>query len=388
MRHAIAYFPFSFCRPLAAFMLGLVSLFAPAPDVHAAIDLLERPARQSPLAPRSMMLAAALAGDRLVAAGERGIIIYSDDHGATWKQSMVPVSVVLTSLFFVSREIGWAAGHDGVLLLTTDAGASWRKQFDGRAANQAVLKDLQGRVEVARAAVEKADPNSREAAMAALDAWTATLDDAKAGAEFGPSRPLLGLWFRSASEGFAVGAFGQMFHTSDGGKSWASRGGRISNPDGYHYNAITALGDGSLMIAGEAGKLRRSRDQGETWETLDTGYSGHLYGVLGLSDSTLLAYGFAGNAFRSDDGGKTWKALPRLTTKTLVGGCALPDGRVVLLAADRSLFVSHDLGRTFTRQKSEPGRPVAGLLQRHLGQGLLVVGAGGVSILKLDSTAR
>lgn len=388
MRQAIAYFYLPFCRPFAAFMLGLVSLFVPAPDVYAAIDLLERPARQSTLASRSMMLAVALAGDRLVAAGERGIIIYSDDHGATWTQSVVPVSVVLTSLFFVSREIGWAAGHDGVLLQTTDAGVSWHKQFDGRVANQAVLKDLQGRVEVARVAVEKADANSREAATAALDAWTAALDDAKAGAEFGPSRPLLGLWFRGASEGLAVGAFGQMFHTSDGGKSWVSRGGRISNPDGFHYNAITALDDGSLMVAGEAGKLRRSRDQGETWETLDTGYSGHLYGVLGLPNATLLAFGFAGNAFRSDDSGKTWKALPRLTTKTLVGGCALPDGRVVLLAADRSLLVSRDLGQTFTRQKTEAGRPVAGLLPRLLGQGLLVVGAGGISILNLDSTAR
>ncbi|MBS0368877.1 MAG: photosystem I reaction center subunit IV [Proteobacteria bacterium] len=369
-----------------ALVLGLICLLTNVPGANAAIDLLERPARQSPLASKSMMLAVARAGDRLVAAGERGIIIYSDDRGVTWKQSTVPVSVTLTSLFFVSPEIGWATGHDGVILLSTDAGLSWRKQFDGRAANGAVLRDLQARVEAARIAVEKAAPNSREAATIALDAWKAALEDASAGAEFGPSRPLLGLWFRSVSEGFAIGSFGQLFYTADGGKSWASCGGRISNPDGYHYNAITVLDDGSLIIAGEAGKLRRSRDQGKTWETLDTGYSGHLYGVLGLSNSTLLTFGFAGNVLRSDDDGHTWKAQPRLINKTLVGGSVLPDGRVLLLAADRSLLISLDHGQTFMHQKTHPGRPVAAFLP--LDKGILIVGGGGASILNLDDTTR
>jgi len=380
---------FPFHRSFIALVLGLACLSIHASTAQAATDLLERPARQSQLASKSMMLTAARAGDRLVAAGERGIVIYSDDHGATWKQAAVPVSVTLTSLFFVSRDTGWLAGHDGVILVTTDAGASWHKQFDGRAANAAVLKDLQARVDSARSVADKADAASREAASVALEAWTASLDDAKAGAEFGPSRPLLGLWFNNATEGLAVGAFGQVFHTADGGKSWTSRGGRIGNPDGYHYNAITALGDGSLMIAGEAGKLRRSRDRGETWETLDTGYVGHLYGVLDLPNSTLLTFGFAGNALRSDDGGKTWKALPRQTAKTLVGGSVLADGSVLLLAVDRTLLISRDQGQTFTLQQGSPGRPVAGLMPTpQVGKGVLVVGAGGPSILNVDSTAR
>lgn len=376
-------------RSLGALLMGVACLALHAPGAHAAIDLLERPARQSPLAATSTMLTVARAGERLVAAGERGIVIYSDDRGVTWKQATVPVSVTLTSLFFVSPQTGWAAGHDGVILTTADGGASWQRQFDGRAGNRIVLQDLQARVEAARIAVDRADAATREAAGAALEAWTASLDDATAGAEFGPSRPLLGLWFRSAAEGLAVGAFGQVFHTADGGKSWTSRGGRIGNSEGYHYNAITALADGSLMIAGEAGKLRRSRDGGETWETLDTGYAGHLYGVLGLSGSRLLAFGFAGNALRSDDGGKTWQALPRLTAKALVGGSLLADGRVVLVAADRTLLISDDQGRSFTVKAGASGRPVAGVLPGPLQENrLLVVGAGGPAVLNLDSTTR
>jgi hypothetical protein len=60
-----------------------------------------------------------------------------------------------------------------------------------------------------------------------------------------------------------------------------------------------------------------------------------------------------------------------------------------LLAVDRTLLISSDQGQTFTVQQNSPGRPVAGLLPAPLaGKGVLVVGAGGPSILNVDSSAR
>ncbi len=51
------------------------------------------------------------AGNRLVAVGERGIVLLSDDAGLNWKQVDVPVSVTLTGVQFVSPMKGWAIGH-------------------------------------------------------------------------------------------------------------------------------------------------------------------------------------------------------------------------------------------------------------------------------------
>lgn len=374
---------------IGALLVGVSSLVASVP-ASAALDLLKTPAKVSALAARSTMLAVASAGQRLVAVGERGLIIYSDDRGASWQQASVPVSVTLTTVTFATPEQGWAGGHDGVILHTTDAGKSWSKQFDGNDANQLVIADLQGQIEGQQAALEQAKPADKEAAQMRLDALQFALEDVQAGAEFGPSRPILGLYFQDASNGLAVGSFGQIFHTTDGGKSWQSWGGRINNPDGFHYNSIARLADGSLMIAGEAGKLRRSRDDGQTWDTLETGYTGHLYGALALPGTrVLLAFGFGGNVLRSEDDGQSWNALPRQINKALVGGAVLSDNRVLLLGSNRVLLLSQDQGRTFAPVAGEPGRPVSALLPLNpQGSELAMAGAGGVAVRPLDSSSR
>ena len=77
------------------------------------------------------LLGVANAGSRVVAVGERGMAIYSDDGGSSWNQASVPVSVTLTVVRFLNDHRGFAAGHNGVLLGTTDAGANWEKILDG-----------------------------------------------------------------------------------------------------------------------------------------------------------------------------------------------------------------------------------------------------------------
>lgn len=369
------FFPAPPFLALGALLLGAALCPPPA---SAAIDLLTLPALQSPKAARGMLLAIAGAGERLVAVGERGIIVFSDDHGANWKQARVPVSLTLTCVFFATREVGWAAGHDGVILRSTDAGATWHKQFDGTLANALVLADLK-----ARLAASQKNASDGERLRNALA-------DAEGNSKFGPSPPLLGLWFGDADKGLAVGAFGQLFQTVDGGKSWATLGGRIDNLDGLHFNSIAEAGDGSLLIAGEGGKLRRSRDRGANWETLDTGYAGHLYGALAPpgGGGKIVAFGFGGTVLLSNDNGKSWQSAPKLVNKSLVAGFALPDGALVLAAGDGQLLLSRDQGATFELIKDGAGRPVAALLPRPLRTGrLLAVGGGGARTIALGGKA-
>lgn len=366
--------------------LGLcvgAALSHPLP-AHAALDLLKTPARASAMAPRSTMLAVTITGIRLVAAGERGLIIFSDDGGTNWQQASVPVSVTLTALHFASRDAGWATGHDGVILNTTDGGKTWRKQFDGNQANALINAELESAIAKRQEKTLKPDPAKRGKPQAELESLQLQLEDAKAGAEFGPSRPLLALYFLNEHEGFAAGSFGQLFHTADGGRNWTSWGLRIDNPNGLHYNGIARLSDGSLMISGEAGKLRRSRDNGQTWETLDTGYAGHLYGTLAIPGTpVLLAHGFAGNVVRSPDGGKTWNALGRQIDKSLIAGGVLPNGAVLLLGSNRQILISRDQGLHFELAKSPTGRPASGAYLPQAGP-MAIAGAGGVAVLPIS----
>ena len=81
--------------PGALAVLGTVATLMAAP-ARAEPDVLERPATRTAKAATSVMLGIAQAGPRLIALGERGIVVYSDDAGVSWRQSEVPVSVSLS----------------------------------------------------------------------------------------------------------------------------------------------------------------------------------------------------------------------------------------------------------------------------------------------------
>ena len=360
---------------------ALATLLASAAWGAHAADLLDLPALPSRHASRALMLGVARAGTDIVAVGERGIILFSYDGGVNWTQAQVPVSVTLTAVHFPTATQGFAVGHDGVILATSDAGRHWTLQFDGKRANAQVLAAAQGRVTLARETHDEA----------ALKEAQAELDDAQAAQQAGASRPLLSVWFRYEREGFAVGSYGQIFRTDDGGKTWAFVGG-LPNPDKLHYNAIGATPGGSLVIAGEAGRVYRSANKGATWTLLETGYKGHLYGVLGVPSATrsgaesLLAFGFGGHVFRLDDEARGWEQRVSGARKSLVAG-AVRGATVVLACQDGGLVTSRDGGATFQYLPGDAPLPLAGLAIVALNQ-IAVLGVGGARIVSPELQKR
>ena len=120
-------------RHLAPLLAALALLVAPSASSAPYVDVLDAPSQTSPLASQRILNGAAVAGNRVVVVGQRGHILYSDDHGRSWTQASVPVSVDLVAVHFPTSKKGWAVGHGGVVLATSDGGATWVKQIDGRA---------------------------------------------------------------------------------------------------------------------------------------------------------------------------------------------------------------------------------------------------------------
>ncbi|TVP59615.1 MAG: photosystem I reaction center subunit IV, partial [Halomonadaceae bacterium] len=106
--------------------------------VLAMSDVLDTPAMTTHLAANSLLLDLSRAGERLVAVGERGHIVYSDDFGESWSQAEVPVSTTLTGVYFPGESKGWAVGHGGVILHSSDRGETWVKQMDGHEGSELV----------------------------------------------------------------------------------------------------------------------------------------------------------------------------------------------------------------------------------------------------------
>jgi photosystem II stability/assembly factor-like uncharacterized protein len=258
---------------------------------------------------RLLLIDAARAGDRIVAVGDHGSIVYSNDNGKSWSRAKTPAAPLLTAIDFIDAKKGWAVGHDSVILATTDGGMTWTQQFSA--------------------------PKEQ--------------------------RPLLDVVFLNAETGFAVGAYGAFYETTDGGKTWTAR--KIQEED-KHLNAVVKTGDGQLLILGEAGAILLSADAGKTWAPVASPYKGSLFGAVVAKDGAVLAFGMRGRIFRSADAGKTWKAIDNAATTALMGGTALADGTLLLAGGSGVLLVSADNGQTFAPVPSGSikafSKPIAG----------------------------
>lgn len=286
---------------------------------------------ESAAAGSGLLLDVTRAGKRLVAVGDRGHILYSDDEGQHWLQARVPTQQLLTAVYFVDDRHGWAVGHDALILATRDGGATWTRQFD----------------DVAREA------------------------------------PLLDIWFKDRNTGYAVGGYGAFLETTNGGEDWHDISERLDNEDGFHLNAISAITDSGLFIVGEMGVMFRSSDWGLTWESVEGPYEGSLFGVVsGRKANHLIVYGLRGHIFRSTDFGDTWSETKVLTENgTLQFGLAdaslLDNGDVLIVGHGGSVLRSIDDGQSFTVFNRADRASLAGVTSGANG-GLILVGQNGI----------
>lgn len=326
----------------------------------SADDPLVRPARPTARAEAAALMAVTRAGERIVAVGERGIIITSDDHGRHWTQSLVPVSVLLTGVRFATPEKGWAVGHSGVILRTEDGGATWSKQLDGFAAAQLVL---------AKARAMPADnPTARR-----------QLAEAQRLVNDGADKPFFDLYAESGEVALVVGAYGLMFRTDDGGKSWKAWQDAIVNSNGAHLYVIARSGH-ALYLAGEQGSFFVSTDQGRSFQAAKTPYAGSYFGMAVTSQPGVVLFGLRGHSYCSTDEGKTWRdSLPGVRA-TLNGAATRSDGAIVVVSQAGNVLSSIDGGRSFVPLRVPDPSPFAGVTEAGDGS-LILVGARGVTRL-------
>jgi len=309
----------------------LLLVLLQAPFVHAVNDLMLLPAVMSEKAATSLLLDVVNTGERIVAVGERGHIIYSEDQGITWNQGRVPVSLTLTAVYFPTPRKGWAVGHDGIVLHTDDGGETWVKQLDGVEAARLDLELAKKLLAAKEEDLARATAQTGDDIRQAVEDLPYAVEDFQFEADLGAVKPLLDVWFKNEREGFVVGSFGMIYTTGDGGKTWQPAWDRIDNPDRMHYSGITKA-RGALFIAGEAGTLYRSTDEGLTWQVLDSPYEGSYFGVIASpEDDWVIAFGLGGNYAYSNDLGVTWQHFRSGTGAALSGGTVRSDGTVLRL---------------------------------------------------------
>jgi len=250
------------------------------------------------------------------------------------------VRQVLTNAYFLSPEKGWVVGHDGLILTTEDGGTTWRIQYDG-------IAEVGGTV---------------------------------GGDEGAIVEPLMDIVVTSDQKGVAVGAYGKILYTQNGGKSWEDWSANIDNPDELHYSAVTSTAKGVLFIAGELGTLYRSMDSGRSWQTLTSPYEGSFFGVTGTAKAgEVLVYGLKGNVFYSEDLGDTWEKVTAGVETSLNGSVLLASGELVLVGQS-GVVVTGSQSSNFDVTRLQNGLWLSDVSEAPNGD-LVLTGLGGVQTI-------
>lgn len=272
------------------------------------------------------LLSVTAAGSRLVAVGLRGVIVLSDDFGATWRQAQSPVSSDLTSVHFPTPLQGWAVGHDSTILHTDDGGEHWLVQLDGRKAELQFVEHYQRLVD------------------SGAQHYVKFVDEISMNFRKGPSLPYLGIWFENEKIGYAVGSFGMLVVTQDGGKTWNPWLDRIDNDQALNLNAVREIGS-DIYVVGEQGAVFRLDREHSRFMRLATDYQGSFFGIAGNSE-VLVAFGVRGAAWRSLDRGATWGSI-NTGIATAISDAVVDDRRMLLVSAAGVVLESNDSGTSF-----------------------------------------
>lgn len=266
------------------------------------------------------VLAAARAADRLVAVGEQGMVLLSDDDGAQWRQAkQVPFDGLLTSVSFPDGSEGWAVGHAGAILHTEDAGETWSVQRTDTSVDQ----------------------------------------------------PLFAVHFFDRRHGVAVGLWSLVLVTDDGGANWQQQ--TLPAPDGARRADLNLFNlfvnpRGELFAPAERGRVLRSTDRGRTWSYIDTGYTGSFWCGAALPDGTLLVGGLRGSLYRSNDDGASWTRVETGAKASITSIIALSERTVVAVGVDGLYLRSDDGGQSFHAVPGQEHASLTAAVATHTGR--------------------
>ncbi|MGN8342446.1 WD40/YVTN/BNR-like repeat-containing protein [Pseudomonas sp. SMV71] len=265
----------------------------------------------------------------------------------------VPAAQVSNATQATVLAAGWAGermvgvGDHGVVLLSDDQGKQWRQ-----ARSVPLSTPLTG--------VSFVDARRGWA----VGHWGAILATTDGGESWQiqrlsteEDRPLFAVHFFNARQGVAVGLWSLVLTTEDGGRTWAEQA--VHAPPGatradLNLIGLFADGRGTLYATAEHGQVLRSDDHGKNWRYLDTGYEGTLWSGAVLADGRLLLGGQRGTLLQGSADGKRFRRVPT-QSKGSVTAVAVAGAQVLAVGLDGFRVQSSDGGHSFEQMQSADG---------------------------------
>lgn len=260
--------------------------------------------------------------------GRSGFTLVSDDQGAHWQKSIVQLDDEKPSLFAVSvLEDGAivAVGEFGVIVRSTDLGKTWTRSS------------------------YSPDPPTAEAPAAVPEGCVTEGEGANENADMMGEARLTDVAFRDAYYGFAVGEFGLILATEDGGVTFK----RVTSCTDRTLHAVSVVDSQRAIAVGAEGTVVESHGGGALWAPMSSGSIEHLFGVATTRDRTLIL-GAAGTALlREGEGASPFRAIDTGVHSWLVSAALDAQGRGYIVGGRAFLRRTEDGGKTQRRISGE-----------------------------------
>lgn len=179
-----------------------------------------------------------------IIAGESGRVLRTSDGGESWTLSYIGTSELIRRVSFIDLRHAWAVGHRGSVFHSENGGETWTQQ---RASDDVYLRDIS---------------------------------------------------FSDAENGWAVGHGATILNTKDGGASWQPQ--RITGYTGRdlpRLHGVVALSADRAVAVGEFGVIVHTENGGELWTTTPVETDVTWTAIDGVQDE-LVIVGLDGNAAR------------------------------------------------------------------------------------------
>lgn len=197
--------------------------------------------------------------------GEQGVLYATADGGRTWARQRVPTRHLLLGGAFADAQHGWLSGGGLTLLRTEDGGENWR---------------------AGTLYIPLSDPQNVSAPRSNAKSSGATPPAAALPA----SLRLNAVSFVDSEKGWAVGANGVVYFTSNGGRAWQPQESGVKS-DLYDVKFLDALE--GWAVGGE-GTILHTKNGGRVW-TLERRATEHtLESLFFVGRGRAWAVGFGG----------------------------------------------------------------------------------------------
>jgi len=295
--------------------------------------------------------------------------LFSSAVGAAEPQTALTSVVsgtVHQALFSIAMDgkTGYATGAAGEILSTEDGGASWKAMTPAPTPLSLLGVTTNG---------------GRTLAVGQKGLILSLKDGKWTPVDSGSSSRLFAVHVNQKGDAVAVGEFGTVLASGDGGESWRNVAPTwdafTEHGEEPHLYDAAVDADGVMTIAGEFGLILRSSDGGGSWHELHRG-DASIFGLTFDGQGRAYAVGQVGTVLRSDDNGKSWTKLASGSDANLLSVRMLSHD-VAVVSGVRGSLVTHDGGQSW---QSRTEGPLGSLWFSDLAgtaDGVLIVGQAG-----------